>query len=524
MLKTINLPAKAETTKSALYAGSKLWIAAIGLSFVLLAGATAVTKRPWVDEGWFVSPAVDLATRGSFGTLQLDPAGSDVRVFKPDAVLSGINQHTYWVMPLHLLELAFWGKLFGFSVFSIRIPSLLWGLVNLISIAVIVRRLYPTHRVAALLAAGVLAADFGFVDSAADGRMDMMCSALGFAGLAAYLAMREQNFHRAVAASHFLAAAACLTHPNGIFASITLVVTMLWFDRKRIRPATVAFMAAPYALGFGIWAAYCLKAPGDFAAQFSANSAGRARDILTPWKALIREVKDRYAYHYFPAWTLVGKIRGIGLVLAVAAGAFLAGKRTLRQMTSCRLLLCLVVLRFVMLALGATGKYAYYLVHITPLFAALIAVATVHIWSLEGPQMRRIAATALSCYFGIQIGSVLADALRFSYQRDYLSVVSYLRSNTRAEDTITGSAELAFGLGFYNPQLRDDAWLGYWSGRQPSIVVFDRWHYTSVAEAAEARGMPVANYIASMLNTQFRLVKEISGYRIYRRHEIGSLP
>ena len=30
--------------------------------------------------------------------------------------LLGVNRHTYWVMPLHSVELALWGKLFGFSV------------------------------------------------------------------------------------------------------------------------------------------------------------------------------------------------------------------------------------------------------------------------------------------------------------------------------------------------------------------------------------------------------------------------
>ena len=67
--------------------------------FAAFALAMLFTKRPWVDEAWFTSPALDLVIHGKFGTLLLDPAGSHLRLYKPDAVLRGINQHTYWVMP-----------------------------------------------------------------------------------------------------------------------------------------------------------------------------------------------------------------------------------------------------------------------------------------------------------------------------------------------------------------------------------------------------------------------------------------
>src|ERR1022692_3881221 len=165
----------------------------IALVFIAFALALVFTKRPWVDEAWFAGPALDLVTRGKFGTLLLDPAGSHLRLYKADAVLQGINEHTYWVMPIHLLQLAAWGKLFGFSVFSMRMPSLLWGGIALASIGLIVRRLYE-GRWAPLIGAAVLAVDFGFVNGSADARMDMTCAALGFAALAAYLSLREANF------------------------------------------------------------------------------------------------------------------------------------------------------------------------------------------------------------------------------------------------------------------------------------------------------------------------------------------
>src|ERR1019366_7001295 len=78
----------------------------VALVFLAFALTLVFTKGPWVDEAWFTGPALDLVTHGKFGTLLLDPAGSHLRLYKADAFLQGINQHTYWVMPLHLLQLA----------------------------------------------------------------------------------------------------------------------------------------------------------------------------------------------------------------------------------------------------------------------------------------------------------------------------------------------------------------------------------------------------------------------------------
>jgi 4-amino-4-deoxy-L-arabinose transferase-like glycosyltransferase len=255
----------------------------IALVFGAFALALLLTKRPWVDEAWFTGPALDLVTRGKFGTLLLDPAGSHLRLYKPDAFLRGIDQHTYWVMPLHPLQLAAWGKVFGFSVFSMRMPSLLWGGITLAGLGVIVRRLYG-RRGAALMAAAVLAVDFGFVNGAADGRMDMTCAALGVAALAVYLSLREANFPGAVMAAHALAAGAVFTHPNGVFGSVGLLLTMLWLDRRRVRPLTVALIAVPYLVFGLLWA----DSGRYTACRLQGISRRSSRRIRRPARAMSR--------------------------------------------------------------------------------------------------------------------------------------------------------------------------------------------------------------------------------------------
>jgi hypothetical protein len=487
----------------------------IAVVFAAFALALLFTKRPWVDEAWFTSPALDLVTRGRFGTLLLDPAGSHLRLYKPDALLRGINQHTYWVMPIHLLQLAGWGKVFGFSVFSMRMPSILWGGIALASIGFIVRRLYE-GRGAALIATAVLAVDFGFVNGAADVRMDMTCAALGFAALAVYLGLREVNFQGAVIAAHTLAAGAVFTHPNGICASAGLLLTMLWFDRNRVRPLTVVLITTPYLLFGLLWAIYCSQAPVDFAAQFSANAAARVSDVQAPWRGVWREINGRFRSHFWPEGGM-GKLKIVGLLVYLAALGTLASARKLRQTSGCRLLLCLTLLQFLYFSVFASIKNPYYLVYILPYFAAATGIAISYLWSSYGLRVRVLCAAALAIYLAVQTAVVInLSMVTGGYRKEYTPVIAYLKSTLQPGDLVMGAAELGFSLGFENSQLVDDVWFGYWSGRRPTVVVVDRWYYGQVIETATRLGMPRPGYFDAILKN-FRLVRELKGYRIYMR-------
>jgi 4-amino-4-deoxy-L-arabinose transferase-like glycosyltransferase len=472
------------------------------------------TKGPWVDEAWFTSPALDLVTRGKFGTLLLDPAGSHLRLYKAGAYLRGINEHTYWVMPIHLLQLAAWGKLFGFSVFSMRMPSVLWGGVALVSIGLIIKRLYE-GRGAALIGVAVLAIDFGFVNGAADARMDMTCAALGLAALAAYLCLRESNFRGAVVAAHTLAAAGVFTHPNGLIASAGLVLTMVWLDRNRVRPLILALIAAPYLLFGLLWAIYCLQAPAEVAAQLSANAAARASDVLAPWRGVWREINGRFRNHFYPEGGK-GKLKLIGLLIYVAALGTLAFAKRLRETTGCRLLLCLTLLQFLCLSVFVSLKVPYYIVYILPYFDAATGIAISYLWSSYGLRVRMLCAAALLSYAAVQTAAVISlSFVTAGYRKEYTPVIAYLKSTLRPDDLVMGPAQLGFSLGFENPQLVDDVWFGYWSGRRPTILVVDRGYYEPVIEAATSRGMPRPGYFDGLFKS-YELVREFKGYRIYR--------
>jgi 4-amino-4-deoxy-L-arabinose transferase-like glycosyltransferase len=412
---------------------------------------------------------------------------------------------------------------FGFSIFSMRAPSVFWGLIGLVSVGILVRSLYPDRR-AALIAMAVLAVDFGFVDIAADVRMDMTCAALGFASLAVYLSWREDRLTMALLISHSLAAAACFTHPNGSFAVVTLLVTMAWLDRDRWREINPVLILIPYLAGGLGWWMYVRQAPGDFTAQMSANAAGRGSDLMAPWRGIWREIDGRFLTHYWPEGSLSGKLKVVGLVLALASGAALVALKPLRKSNGCRLLVCLTGLRFLMLAVAANAKFTYYMVHIVPLFAAMIGIAAAYFLAEERRWTRVAAAALLAAYFLVQGASLWHKTVVVNgYREEYQPLIAYLKSVARADDEIIGSAELGFGLGFRNPRLADDVWLGYWSHRRPTIVVVDRRYYKEVMDVAAQRGFPAPGYFQQLLGNEFRPIGNFKGYQVYRRGE-GAVP
>ena len=101
-------------------------IVPIVLVFVAIAVLCAHTNLPWSDEGWFANPAFNLITKGNFGTTVLDPTAS----FRTNN-LTGIHEHTYWMVPLFPLTEAAWFRAIGFGLMQARYLSILWGLVAL---------------------------------------------------------------------------------------------------------------------------------------------------------------------------------------------------------------------------------------------------------------------------------------------------------------------------------------------------------------------------------------------------------
>src|SRR5439155_1113146 len=153
----------------------------------------------------------------------------------------GMDRHTYWILPLHILTQAAWYKVLGFSLLTLRWLSICWGAVILFAWYALMYQLSQDHKVS-LLTVGLIALDDHFISVAALGRMDAMCAGLGWAGCAAFVCLRQRWLHRAIFAGNALVAASCFTHPCGALYFAVLSALTVYYDRALLLAGTVFYV------------------------------------------------------------------------------------------------------------------------------------------------------------------------------------------------------------------------------------------------------------------------------------------
>jgi len=489
-----------------------LLVVAAGIFFALAVGS-ALAKSPWSDEAWFAQAGLNLATRGEMTTPVLETAGTKFK---------GLDRHTYWVMPLHLVAQAGWYKIFGFSLLSMRVLSAVFGVLALFAWYVIVRSLTGNQRIA-LLTFVLLACDYIFVQAAAFGRMDMMSHALGASGLAVYLHLRERNFNRAILAGQSLIAACGLTHPNGGVAFfIGLLFLILYFDRPRLRWRHLGLAVIPYVIGAVGWGAYILDAPADFVAQLTANATtgGRMSSLTSPLSAFKNEITLRYLTAFGLGGHSVGSagpiwVKSLILLAYLAALAGCLGVRSIRTHKGSRALLILTGIFFVVLTFFDGQKLSFYLVHIVPLYTALVAVFVYWCYSTRFVPAA-LVALAVCGLLAIQLGGTLYRMKLNPYGKSYLPAISFLKTHANENSVVMGSAVLGFGLGY--ERVIDDVRFGFKSGRKPDFfVVNDTYEETIRYYRSGGEGAELARHINNLLTQEYRLVYDENFYQIYAR-------
>jgi len=477
----------------------------LGLSDVIM-------RAPWCDEAWFGNPAYNLAYKGFMGTTVLEPSSTTWKSVK----LTGIDRHTYWVMPLHLLVNAATFRVFGFSIFSMRLLSLFWGLVALCAWAAILWKL-TSQRWLVLVSVGLIAVDYHFLMQASDGRMDVMAVALGWSAVAAYLMVRERSFPLAVGVSQSLAAMAFFTHPNGVMLALILAVTTLYFDRALVRAHTVALAALPYAAIGACWALYIAQSPADFLAQFLGNASGRGPTITTPLAALQLEISHRYLENFgLASWASAGgRLNVIPLLMFLAGAAACLLIREIRERPAYRLILIWTLIAVVFLAELEGIKTHFYLIYLTPLYSILLAVALHWIWP-RYPRWRWPVAVAMLLFVSLQAARTPSIAWRKRRQLAYDQAVQYLRRKFDRKTFIMGGGGLIFGLG-PDWNILDDVRLGYDSGKRAQVVVIDP-SWSEGMDMMQGYTPPVHAFVSHLLTTEYQEVYNRGGYRVFVHH------
>jgi 4-amino-4-deoxy-L-arabinose transferase-like glycosyltransferase len=495
-------------------------VALIIAAWSALAVCLALSNNPWTSEAWFAIPALNLLSRGTMGTTVLASKGT---------WLAGIERHTYWIMPLHPLVQVLWYKLMGFSLFRQRLLSILFGAGALVSWFTIVLRLSGAYA-AALVAVLIIGFEGNFLNGAANGRMDMMAAALGAAGLAAYLQLRDQAPRTSLLVSNSLVAAAVMTHPCGALFAVPLAIMM--FVGRGVGPAAglpagASFAVLPWLVALLLWLAYIAKAPHDFKSQFFGNVSGfageylrrdRTSGIRAPWRALWLELKLRYLLP-FGFGSLQTKAEWAGaLWLSLCTSALLTAlcNKKLRSQMGVRILAASGVAIFLIMALFEGLKFPHYLIYPLPFAGAITAIAGTSLWRAATHNYTRIGLSAALLMMAVpQAVEAARHFTRNPLRTEFLPTAAWIQSKLATQDRLIGPAELGYVLGFTD-NISDDVRMGFYTGLHPRFIVTSFW-YRDWIDASEGREPDVYRRTQALLNGEYTLVLARGEYRVYEQ-------
>jgi hypothetical protein len=477
---------------------------------LMLAALLAAHRRPWIDEGRFASPGVNLAYHGFAGTT----------VFGTDPRLPRIQEHTYWILPLHIVAQAVWYRLLGFGVIQLRWLSILLAAIGILSFQACVWAITHDRRIA-LVTGVLLSADYMLTQVATSGRQDAMCFGLALLGLWCYVQQREKSLDRAVLLSQIFLAASAFTHPNALLWMAVSLAWALALDRHRLRWRHVFLAAAPYALGALLWGAYIARDPAAFRDQMTLNAIGndRVANWRAPWTAVEREITERYltAYglgaHSDGHTSVAVKAKAVVLAAFLIALIFVAARKSLRSRPGVRLILGTLCLVFVVQCFF-NQKLNNYLIHILPFWNAILAVFLIWLW--DSGKAARYAAVALgSAVILVQVGGTLWISRDDRYHSSYLPAMHFIEQHSSSSDVIVGSADMIFALR-QKRKVFDDIYFGRYSGAKPEFIVIEE-AYRANLDGIRMHSPADYQYDMDLLSNSFRLVYDQAFYRVYQR-------
>lgn len=480
-------------------------VACIAVFYLLLAFSLIVTQKPDIDEGWFSNPAWTLASKGFMGTTVVQESN-----FKGGRDLTGMNRRTYWIMPLQMLCEAVWFKIFGLGVLQMRLLSALWGLVALFCWWRISSSLLEDDLLATI-ATGAIAVDYTFVRVAAQGRMDMMCAALGLAGVALYLHFRKTRLDVALLSANCAVATSIFTHPNGILYLFAVVICAATLDLRRLRPIHLVLAGLPYVGALACWGLYIMQAPDIFRRQFAGNAAGRLGGLSTPLASLVSEVRDRYLGLGAGSQHLLKVLAVLPYLLGLGSGLFFG---PIRRHPGCRTLTLWALGCFVYFWLFESTRLFLYVVHIAPICLVLLVAGGALLVRERSVLPKWVAVAGGAAFVAIHIGGCAMVARR-NTMAPFVGTERFLRQHTRSGELVMASAEYGIPLAFPD-NLIDDQRLGCQTGKQPRYIVLNT-RYTDWFLWAAQNEPGTYECIQRLLSSDYQVVFQERGITVTQR-------
>jgi 4-amino-4-deoxy-L-arabinose transferase-like glycosyltransferase len=410
-----------------------LALSLVAASFYLVAQGDGLSRVPPIgdDEVWIASSAHKLATEGI--------PGSDLM-----KGFFGGERHTYHHMPLysHILAVVF--RCGGTSAVTMRLLPTLCGLLVLLMVQALGRRLGgPGLGGLALLLMLLLrvSADEGrtgvpLLDVARTGRYDVMVPVFGLAALLAIPSRDDRGAFRWLGVG-VLVGLSALTHAYGAFLLVALLALMVWGRDQPLRPRASALVAG-FLLPMLPWLWFVASGWSDFQGQM-AIPAGRF-DLLQPsfyLENLLHEA-ERYRAMTGP---VVGALQrpGVWTVLFVGPAALFWLIRSGRkgEHHALREIAALLAIQGLLFATLLRSKNPAYAMALWPLVVLLVAFALLRVWNTRPEAWVRAAVAAL-------LVGLAGDGLAGSWQRHAATagVTPYDVFEARLRETVPRGARV----------------------------------------------------------------------------------
>ncbi len=233
--------------------------------------------------------------------------------------------------------------------------------------------------------------------------------------------------------------------------------------------------------------------------------------LVNPIGALSSEVSARYLGVGAAGASFMKLLLSLVYIIGVAGALF---TRRIRAHKGWRALLIIAAIWFAYFTLLEGTKIHLYLIHMTPLYAILLAVWAHHCWA-EKRAVGRATAVAVCGLLLIQVAGNGYVIARDSYHKSYLPAVDFLNRNSGPLTTITGPAELSFGLN-NRDALLDDKYLGYHNQRRPDFIVVEA-RYEQEHTDAQTRYPEIYTHVTALLSEEYTEVYNNAGFIIYTR-------
>ena len=475
------------------------------LAFLALTVGESLTQCPWMDEGMFADVALNFRNFGHLGSSVLDPYGYQE--------LPGVHQYTYWQFPLYFAALGTWWRVLPATVIWMRLFSVAWGCAFVISWFAVVRSLSRKDSLA-LLAASLVAFDYSLLVSASNGRMDMMCAALGLAGLGGYFYFRDSNWLVSVILAASLGAASLFSHPMGAAMNVA-ILAMVLLDWRKIKWTDVLVASVPYLVGIVCCLYYIHQAPDLFLAQSKAASQYRVSGVGAMLRSILNDWSGRYLLYYYTVYTGINKLKIVTLLFPVVGTIGLLADSNLRSQPLGKRLLLLLIIGYVGVAAVDNQKFGNYLVFSLPTAEACAAVWLYAQWQ-RGYKNRLLACSLLAISVAATLAGTCYKIYKDEYHTLYYPAMAAVKASLPPSGLLMGGSELGFAFGF-GPPLVDDRYLGFFSGMVPDVFVINEFY-------GPMRSSPRLNSAwessRATLRRQYHLVFKNQAYSVYVRNDV----